>query len=289
LTVAKKEEFYGRHGDIKPENVLWFKKCPEIDDEKGILQIADFGLGRFHGRESRSNVRPDTVLGTSSYEPPECKLHRPVSRAYDIWSLGCLYLEFITWLLKGSEDIEGFANFRGKSGTRSREALNDDYFFTLVKISNANSDAVVREEVKLWVNQLHEHEKCSEVIHDLLDLIMKEVLLTDASRRIQARWLDHHFKECIEKATQDKNYLLLPTPRRHKLSNDERTKSIPTIPTATQASSKKVTFTRPEGPLPLSPAHFKPAKDLVQRGPPNLGLSRSKTHATWPITSGSHS
>jgi serine/threonine protein kinase len=91
LSVEKSEELYGRHGDIKPENILWFQETPDTDDEAGILQIADFGLGRFHGRESRSNVHPDGVVGSPTYEPPECKLHRPVSRAYDIWSLGYLY------------------------------------------------------------------------------------------------------------------------------------------------------------------------------------------------------
>lgn len=45
LSVKKGEELYGRHGDIKPENVLWFKYLDGIEDQNGVLQLADFGLG----------------------------------------------------------------------------------------------------------------------------------------------------------------------------------------------------------------------------------------------------
>ncbi len=283
LSVEKSEELFGRHGDIKPENILWFQECPETDDKMGILQIADFGLGRFHGRDSRSKVPPDSVLGSPTYEPPECKLHRPVSRAYDIWSLGCLYLEFITWLLKGSAEIEGFSDFRGRSGSRSK-GLNDDYFFTIIRISNVESDAVVRGEVIEWVNQLHQHEKCSALIHDLLDLIMKDVLLTDASKRIDARWLKHKLNSCLNKAKSDKIYLLRPVPREPKLSSEARSKSTSTVLDVPQTSSRKVTFVRQDRPLPLTPAHYRPPRDLVQRGPATPGLSRSRTHSTWPTS-----
>src|SRR5579862_1335299 len=37
LSVREGEELFGRHGDIKPENILWFKKTPEIDDGMGVL------------------------------------------------------------------------------------------------------------------------------------------------------------------------------------------------------------------------------------------------------------
>jgi len=280
LSVEKSEVLYGRHGDIKPENILWFQKTPDTDDEMGILQIADFGLGRFHGRDSRSRVPPESVQGSPTYEPPECKLHRPVSRAYDIWSLGCLYLEFITWLLKGSADIAGFSDFRGRLASTG---INDDYFFTIVRESNTEADAVVREEVITWVNQLHEHEKCSALIHDLLDLIIREVLVTDASKRIDARWLYNQLKTFMINAGKDKRYLLQPVPRRQRLSGG-RSNSTSKVLDAPQTSGKKVTFTRPEKPVPLTEAHYKPPKDLVLRGPatPGRRLSRSKTHGTWP-------
>ncbi|KAH8590923.1 kinase-like domain-containing protein [Bisporella sp. PMI_857] len=144
LSVQHGEDLYGRHGDIKPENILWFQTAEEGSDEGGILQIADFGLGRFHGRESRSKINPDTLARTGTYEPPECKLRRPVSRAYDIWSLGCLYLEYITWMLKGSAEIELFADHRGRLSTNG---INDDCFYTIINDPVVGPDAQVREGV----------------------------------------------------------------------------------------------------------------------------------------------
>lgn len=50
LRVDQAEAKFGRHDDLKAENIHWFNNLeddPE-DDPLGILQIADFGLGRFH-------------------------------------------------------------------------------------------------------------------------------------------------------------------------------------------------------------------------------------------------
>ncbi len=165
LSIKAGEEKYGRHGDIKPENILWFK-------EEEVLKITDFGLGRFHGRDSRSGIDPRKISGTLTYEPPECSLARPVSRKYDIWSLGCLFLEFATWLLEGAAKIDDFANERGLN----TGIINDDTFFTVFSDSNHEKYANVREGVVRWVDGLHAHRKCTQAIHELLDLVMGSML-----------------------------------------------------------------------------------------------------------------
>ncbi|PGH16150.1 CMGC/CDK protein kinase [Helicocarpus griseus UAMH5409] len=209
LSVDEKENIYGRHGDIKPGNILWFKNMAIEENPKGILQIADLGLGRFHGRESRSGISPTNIGATQTYEPPECKLHRKVSRAYDIWSLGCLYLEFITWLLKGSEDINEFANLRAEQDRRI-PVLSDDTFFTITDANNAE----VRKAVNDWVHDLRQAKTCSQAIHDLLDLIMDQLLVIDAQNRIRADMLVRRLREILERASSDVSYLLDPVPRR---------------------------------------------------------------------------
>lgn len=35
-----------------------------------------------------------------------------VTREYDIWSLGCLFLEFITWIVHGYTGVEEFEEVR---------------------------------------------------------------------------------------------------------------------------------------------------------------------------------
>lgn len=57
---------YGRHGDIKPQNILWF---PNPTDG-GTLKLTDFGLAEFHTQQSRSNLPKSRIAATSpSYRP----------------------------------------------------------------------------------------------------------------------------------------------------------------------------------------------------------------------------
>jgi len=60
------EKKYGRHGDIKPENILWSDEYLPDENGKpndlGLLLIADFGLMDFHGRQTRSEVLPEGSL-----------------------------------------------------------------------------------------------------------------------------------------------------------------------------------------------------------------------------------
>ncbi len=101
-----------RHNDLKPENILWFKD----NDDKGTLQIADLGLAAFHEKEADTKQRhgkpTETPSGTSRYEPPEMDQNRdndgPRSRQYDIWSMGCIMLELLVWLIYGCDAVKSF-------------------------------------------------------------------------------------------------------------------------------------------------------------------------------------
>jgi serine/threonine protein kinase len=202
LSVKAGEMKYGRHGDIKAENLLWFAK-------ENVLKITDFGLGRFHGRDSRSGIDPRKVAGTLTYEPPECTIGNSVSRVYDIWSMGCLYLEFVTWLLDGNDKIEAFSNARGKPGAFSE--VNDDNFFTV--INNEYKEVEVRDAVIQWVDGLHAHRNCSELIHDLLDLIMGQMLQVDPVERIKAKELKEKMEVLVSSAELSDKYLIGAAPR----------------------------------------------------------------------------
>ncbi|PMD25864.1 kinase-like protein, partial [Hyaloscypha hepaticicola] len=167
------ERVFGRHGDIKAENILLFTE--DVDNEHGSLVIADFGLTAFHKKASRSRQKAEYITGSPSYEGPELMLHSNISRAYDIWGLGCLYLEFISWLVCGWEQLERFPEARVRIATNTPQ-LNDDMFFTIL---DGEKRAVVRHGVENWIKDLHEMPRCSQFIHEMLDLISKQMLLVD--------------------------------------------------------------------------------------------------------------
>jgi serine/threonine protein kinase len=123
-------QVHGRHGDLKPENILWFKSYDSTDQSSfGVLKISDFGLTRFHGTRSKS--RTESFAVSPTYRPPEYDVAMMVSQGFDIWSLGCVLLEFVTWYLLGGEGVENF------SGERERDDVSEfrqDVFFNVIRV-----------------------------------------------------------------------------------------------------------------------------------------------------------
>ena len=198
----KKEERFGRHGDLKPENILWTETVP---GSLGILQIADLGLGAFHTLDSRSRVEAKSVGGSPTYVPPECALDLPISRAYDIWSLGCVFLEFVIWLLDGPRGLEKFADDRL---IQTRDGLHDDSFFIVALHSDTRKYvADVRPSVKRWIRDLHTHQRSSPVVHDLLNLIDQEMLVVSPQSRITSGSLSEKLERFAIIAASSESYL----------------------------------------------------------------------------------
>lgn len=103
----------GRHGDIKPQNILWFR---DHDGCKGgdVLKISDLGLAEFHS-SSVERTGPYTRGGTETYGAPElkhCSPAQPLTSSYDIWSLGCVLAEVATWICMGSQGVDAFRRSR---------------------------------------------------------------------------------------------------------------------------------------------------------------------------------
>ncbi|KAK4160436.1 hypothetical protein QBC43DRAFT_325523 [Cladorrhinum sp. PSN259] len=176
---------FGRHGDIKPENILLFRNQNDPDD-RGTLVITDFGLTKFHHDNTKTYFSAREVPATLTYQPPECDMDDcKISRSFDIWSFGCVLLEFITWQLGGWELVQKFVQFR--------KALNillfgwkTDHFYEIVKHGNPDNlqpgSVLVRVKVEIhdFVNQLHAHPDCSETFHQLLEFIMDKMLVVES-------------------------------------------------------------------------------------------------------------
>ena len=97
----------GCHHDVKPRNILV---------EGGKLILADFGLASL--KLANESSRSDFVAGSAWYLAPECEdvedefEKHTISRPSDIWSLGCILLEILTYLLKGSNGVAEFQRRR---------------------------------------------------------------------------------------------------------------------------------------------------------------------------------
>lgn len=166
-----------RHGDLKPENILCFSKhepgARKIPTDVKLV-IADAGHAKVH--EKATELRGEqtkTPRGTRMYAPPEAEINptEARSRRYDIWSLGCMYLEFLVWILYGNETLE---SFRGVVG------YGEPYYTRVQEVT-------VKNVVKDWIRLIKEDPRCAPAemtaIGRLVDLIENRLLVVKVEAR----------------------------------------------------------------------------------------------------------
>jgi serine/threonine protein kinase len=138
---------HGRHGDLKPENILWFKSYKNTEDSwRGVLKISDFGLTSFHRTQSLSHF--ENVPVSPTYRAPEFDVAFKTSQSYDVWTLGCVLLEFVTWYLLGWEEVDKFSKERTRDDRRD---IPEDVFFNFVKIREQDGGILMGARAKLSV------------------------------------------------------------------------------------------------------------------------------------------
>lgn len=251
---------HGVHGNIKPPNVLWFSQDAN-EFGHGILKISGLGFqvisfdrtdGRplkGHGGRTWTYGKRKSFLCTISClfcfwdlaeyvacgsiknnspmpGAPEHDISDDVSRPFDIWSLGCLYLEFITWLLLGAEGLEEFMQIRmGESGSRAR--FQTDSFYKVLG-DRDNRRAEVKESVGKvshsfishaglptdhvsqlqWIDELKQTSACSQFLEDLLEYILARMVVVDAAKRDRSPIVVKRLEQLYQACRTDKMYAL---------------------------------------------------------------------------------
>lgn len=181
-------------------NFLWFKS----DSFPGLLALADFGLGRLHTQVSRSKQDPNSLERTATYRCPEFDLEFGlVSPRSDIFSLGCVFLEYVTWFLLGLEDVEKtFPDFRLE---QDKHGFDSDVFFSI-----KDKKAYLKSSVTKWITKLKNHRDCSWYLSDLLDIIRDRMLDPESTTRIPSSLLSKKMKDLLKTCTVDPDYYLKP-------------------------------------------------------------------------------
>ncbi|KAH8667345.1 kinase domain-containing protein [Tricladium varicosporioides] len=195
------EESNCRHGDLKPGNILHF-----LTDEQreGILKISDFGVSRIHNSETIQRIGKPTECRatTPSYEAPEAspilKVGNGRSRRYDVWSLGCIYLEFVIWLVQDWDAIQTFTTARVSDW--KREAL-----FYQITDGTAHVHPVVIQRILVLKGVLRSQP--GTALGDLLDLIETNLLKVDVQLRLESPELYTRLRRIVQKAESDPVYL----------------------------------------------------------------------------------
>ncbi|POS77582.1 protein kinase [Diaporthe helianthi] len=218
--TGNKNVVFGHHGDIKPENVLWFADSSQSDKAKGgTLKLSDFGLAEFSIHQTTS-MPPKKNLGVSlAYRAPEADLQqgKAMGRSYDIWTLGCLYLEFITWMLGGSKLLNEFLEARKNHDVMWHEIETHTFFKLEIDAETRKPTAVIKPAVKKFIRRLHSHQNCSQVIHDFLDMIEKNILVVKTNRpqeaeRFEIKQVHQALIPMLERCEKSAEYAISPVP-----------------------------------------------------------------------------
>jgi serine/threonine protein kinase len=192
-----------RHGDLKPANILYFG-----GNDGGTLKIADLGIARGHTQATEfRRVGTVTSASTAAYQAPEMdkKEEEPMSRRYDCWSMGCIVLEFIVWLLYDFEAIKSFSHARD---TRTHAY----YRFTYVYIQGAErlEKVDVHPVVIDAMNFLRKKDpRCTgTALEDLVNLVDQNMLKIEPSERLHAIDIHERLQWILKKAEKEPSYLV---------------------------------------------------------------------------------
>ncbi|RSL99018.1 hypothetical protein CEP52_009962 [Fusarium oligoseptatum] len=193
-----------RHGDIKPQNILVFGG--HQGDNSTTLVLADMGVSKFH--EKATDLRESATMtaeSTISYEAPEAddtiRKQDPRRRRYDMWSAGCMFLEFTVWLVYNNEAVKGFHEQRTDPG----DPMSPGNFFA----REPKQSAEIHPAVTAAIKHLREHPVCKvgTALGDLVTLISDRLLRIQPEDRTEAPELLNKVKTIVDTATMKKDYL----------------------------------------------------------------------------------
>lgn len=203
------EAMFGRHGDIKPANILWFRSRKE---KRGVFVVSDFGIADAHKEETRSIIAGADLPVTPRYRAPECDIRDGrISRAYDVWSLGCVLLEMTCWILGANELRERFKEILVSPYITG---VKTDIYFDIHWLGPGEGYRLwVKEQIVNWIGSLHNKPGCSPYVHDLLDIIHEDMLVVDQNRRKSMAGLFDIVDEMHQRAINSVDYIRAPEPR----------------------------------------------------------------------------
>ncbi|KAI1261434.1 kinase-like protein [Xylariaceae sp. FL1019] len=198
-----------RHGDLKPENILHFTGSEDLKsqgNQLGNLVVADVGVSKIHHQATElRHEGTDTKATTPSYEAPEVEFNRqtPRGRRYDMWSIGCMYLEFVIWLLYGFDAIVAFRELRRPSHDPFPQKAA---FYR----RNEAEEPEIHPAVTEILHALGRDPRCARGtgLADLIHIIECDLLRIDLKERVEAQELRNKFEQILKKARNDADYLV---------------------------------------------------------------------------------
>ncbi|RSL91000.1 hypothetical protein CEP51_000446 [Fusarium floridanum] len=170
------------------------------------LVISDFGLTEFKSFTSKSHVTPSKIQGYSgTYKPPGLDFGK-VNQRYDIWSLGCVFLELASWLLLGGDAVTTLREQRLMRDPRFQADLTVDKSFYLKTMEDSSLLPKVKPCVLDWIQSLHALDTCPKSVHDFLEIIQEKMLQPKAAERSRSNEIRGDLYTIYHRCIRDEMY-----------------------------------------------------------------------------------
>lgn len=172
--------------DIKPENLLMFI-YNRLGGKTYWFRMSDFSCAKVVdiletvSGKNRDSWKTSSSSGTPVYRAPEAITEGRTSRPYDLFSLGCVFLELLVWFLDGYGALKTFRDQR--ECFLSPDTYEDEGFYHKTKedeqfrLRGAVAEKI--EDVK---------SRCSGTLKDIADVIPK-LMQMDPQQRPTAKQL----------------------------------------------------------------------------------------------------
>ncbi|TNN19949.1 Cyclin-dependent kinase 8 isoform 2 [Schistosoma japonicum] len=216
------------HRDLKPANILVMGEGPD----RGLVKIADLGFARLFYQPLKPLADLDPVVVTFWYRAPELLLGaRHYTKAIDIWAIGCIFAELLTYepiFHCRQEDIKTSTPYHKEQLERIFRVMGyppDDAWVDMKKMPDYHQllrDSISKKTYGKYSLEGYLEEKKFKVDDKELTLL-RRLLTMDPVKRLSAAEAmeDSYFKEGEKPNIDVFGNLPIPYPKREFISDDD--------------------------------------------------------------------
>ncbi|KAF4451825.1 serine threonine kinase [Fusarium albosuccineum] len=139
--------------------------------------------------------KTNAMTGTTRYVSPEFVHADVIPRKFDVWALGCVYVEFLIWMLYGDKALKEF------NGTIF------DHFW-----EKRGSEFVIHSVVQPWLDRLSRDLAGSQTaLASLLDVVVSRMLVPAENGRGESIEVYNSLAQICTRTTREPAYLMNST------------------------------------------------------------------------------
>lgn len=188
---------------MKPKNIL-VKRSRGESRYEFQFKLADLGLSHFKQNIAGEDPTDADSRGTRTCGAPESYRRLPnVTRSIDIWSLGCVFSEAVTWSVFGSTGLDKYRDARKDEVSKSPSFKDGDCFHDGEKVLQA-----VAKSHKKAIDGARRFDKLTEKI---VGMISEHMLCENPQVRLSAWQLLAKSETILSSATEGSNRFLNTT------------------------------------------------------------------------------